>query len=123
MSKVCAVCKGVSTCSAYRQSVCGFSQQYHHHVLYKYVVNLLWFTFGGIYMFGKDKDKQKKKKEKMNGKAGHSEENYNVLYDNLAFPEVYAIEQKQSDTEETDEEPVNYDNVAIPEINVKKDKN
>ena len=53
-------------------------------------------------MFGKDKDKQKKKKEKMNGKAGHSEENYNVLYDNLAFPEVYAIEQKQSDTEETD---------------------
>ena len=50
-------------------------------------------------MFGKDKDKQKKKKEKMNGKAGHSEENYNVLYDNLAFPEVYAKEQKQSDTE------------------------
>ena len=50
-------------------------------------------------MFGKDKDKQKKKKEKMNDKAGHSEENYNVLYDNLAFPEVYAIEQKQSDTE------------------------
>ena len=42
-------------------------------------------------MFGKDKDKQKKKKEKMNDKAGHSEENYNVLYDNLAFPEVYAI--------------------------------
>ena len=73
-------------------------------------------------MFGTDKDKQKKKKEKMYGKAGHSEENYNVLYDNLAFPEVYAIEQKQSDTEETDEEPVNYDNVAIPEINVKKDK-
>ena len=63
-------------------------------------------------MFGKDKDKQKKKKEKMNDKAGHSEENYNVLYDNLAFPEVYAKEQKQSDTEETDEEPVNYDNVA-----------
>ena len=56
-------------------------------------------------MFGKDKDKQKKKKEKMNGKAGHSEENYNVLYDNLAFPEVYAIKQKQSDTEEIDEEP------------------
>ena len=73
-------------------------------------------------MFGKDKDKQKKKKEKTNGKAGHSEENYNILYDNLAFPEVYAKEQKQSDTEETDEEPVNYDNVAIPEINVKKDK-
>ena len=63
-----------------------------------------------------------KKKEKMNDKAGHSEENYNVLYDNLAFPEVYAKQQKQSDTEETDEEPVNYDNVAIPEINVKKDK-
>ena len=49
-------------------------------------------------MFGKDKDKQKKKKEKMYGKAGHSEENYNVLYDNLAFPEVYAKEKKQSDT-------------------------
>ena len=46
-------------------------------------------------MFGKDKDKQKKKKEKMNDKAGHSEENYNVLYDNLAFPEVYAKQQKQ----------------------------
>lgn len=45
-------------------------------------------------MFGKDKDKQKKKKEKMNGKAGHSEENYNVLYDNLAFPEVYASKNK-----------------------------
>ena len=73
-------------------------------------------------MFGKDKDKQKKKKEKMNGKAGHSEENYNVLYDNLAFPEVYAIEQKQSDTEETDEEPVNYDISSEELLNVKKDK-
>ena len=46
-------------------------------------------------MFGKDKDKQKKKKEKMNGKAGHSEENYNVLYDNLAFP-LYAIKQAKT---------------------------
>lgn len=64
----------------------------------------------------------RKRKKKKNDKAGHSEENYNVLYDNLAFPEVYAKQQKQSDTEETDEEPVNYDNVAIPEINVKKDK-
>lgn len=52
----------------------------------------------------------------------HSEENYSVLYDNLALPEVYAKEHKQSDTEENSEEPVNYDNVAIPEINVKKDK-
>lgn len=73
-------------------------------------------------MFGKDKDKQKKKKEKKHDNTGHSEENYNVLYDNLAFPEVYAKEHKQSDTEENSEEPVNYDNVAIPEINVKKDK-
>ncbi len=73
-------------------------------------------------MFGKDKDKQKKIKEKMNDKAGHSEENYNVLYDNLAFQEVYAKEQKQSDTEETEEEPVKYDNMPNPEINVKKDK-
>lgn len=73
-------------------------------------------------MFGKDKDKQKKKKEKKHDNAQHSEENYNVLYDNLAFPEVYAKEHRQCDTEENDTEPVNYDNVAIPEINVKKDK-
>ena len=79
-------------------------------------------------MFGKDKDTGAKEAlsfgvQELYVTAGHSEENYNVLYDNLAFPEVYAKEQKQSDTEKTDEEPVNYDNVAIPEINVKKDKN
>lgn len=38
----------------------------------------------------------RKRKRKTNGKAGHSEENYNVLYDNLAFPEVYAIEQNKA---------------------------
>lgn len=32
----------------------------------------------------------------MSDKAGHSEENYNILYDNLAFPEVYAIEQNKA---------------------------
>ena len=46
-------------------------------------------------MFGKDKDKQKKKKEKVNDKAGHSEENYNVLYDNQKSKNK-AIPRKQT---------------------------
>ena len=54
-------------------------------------------------------------------KTGHSEET-TMFFMTISLSEVYAKEQKQSDTEETDEEPVNYDNVAIPEINVKKDK-